>query len=77
MKSSYPKGLYPENRPQWKDAPKWAKWLALDDCGQWRWYEKKPLIIWNSFYGHWENAGKGPMDCAVRESRKSRELNSK
>jgi hypothetical protein len=27
----YPKGLYPENRPQWKDAPKWAKWLALND----------------------------------------------
>jgi hypothetical protein len=26
-------------KPQWKDAPEWAKWLAMDKNGQWYWYE--------------------------------------
>jgi hypothetical protein len=42
----YPKGLWPENRPQWKDAPKWAKWLALDDDGIWYWFDRLPEISW-------------------------------
>ena len=29
-------------KPDWKDAPKWAKWLAQDYSGQWCWFEKKP-----------------------------------
>lgn len=30
-------------KPDWKDAPEWAQWLAMDKNGQWYWYELKPL----------------------------------
>ena len=30
------------NKPNWKDAPEWAKWLARDKDGKWFWYETKP-----------------------------------
>lgn len=29
-------------KPDWKDAPEWANWLAMDDGGEWWWYELKP-----------------------------------
>ena len=29
-------------KPDWKDAPEWAKWIAKDLSGQWWWYENKP-----------------------------------
>lgn len=25
------------NKPDWKDAPEWANWLAQDGEGQWIW----------------------------------------
>ena len=31
-------------RPDWKDAPDWAKWFAMDENGAWSWYEEKPCI---------------------------------
>jgi hypothetical protein len=39
-------------KPDWKDAPEWALWLAMDKTGTWYWYEKKPeptgiLRDWN------------------------------
>lgn len=30
------------NKPDWKDAPKWAKWLAQDAPGEWYWHEEIP-----------------------------------
>lgn len=30
------------SKPDWKDAPEWAKWLAYDVY--WMWFEEKPLI---------------------------------
>ena len=30
------------NKPDWKDAPEFAKWLAMDENGDWAWYEDKP-----------------------------------
>lgn len=30
-------------KPSWKDAPKWAKWLAMDADGFWWWYEEEPV----------------------------------
>ena len=30
------------NKPDWKDAPAWAQWLACDYDGNWYWYEEKP-----------------------------------
>lgn len=29
-------------KPDWKDAPEWANWLALDDDGDWVWHESRP-----------------------------------
>ena len=29
-------------KPNWKDAPKWAQWLAQDANGLWWWYENEP-----------------------------------
>ena len=30
-------------KPDWKDAPQWAQWLAQDWDGTWAWFEKKPI----------------------------------
>jgi hypothetical protein len=30
------------NKPDWKDAPEWANWLAQDKDGTWYWYEQEP-----------------------------------
>lgn len=29
-------------KPDWKDAPEYANWLAQDQDGSWWWYEKLP-----------------------------------
>lgn len=29
-------------KPDWKDAPEWANWLAMDKDGAWYWYEEMP-----------------------------------
>lgn len=67
----YPKGLLVKNRPQWKDAPKWAKWLALDDNGRWFWYSQMPECFWllPGGRGKEEYAGEGPKHFGVREGR--------
>lgn len=43
------------NKPSWDDAPKWAKYLAMDADGFWCWYENEPFptidknnLAWNS-----------------------------
>lgn len=32
-------------KPDWKDAPEWAQWLAMDGGGRWYWYEMRPTFI--------------------------------
>ena len=32
-------------KPDWKDAPEWANWLARDMSGRWFWWERKPDFI--------------------------------
>jgi len=32
-------------KPDWKDAPEWAQWLACDEDGNWYWYEEKPDCV--------------------------------
>lgn len=32
------------NRPDWKDAPDWAMFLAQDKDGEWCWWNLKPVI---------------------------------
>lgn len=29
-------------KPDWKDAPDWANYLAQDDNGSWSWFEHEP-----------------------------------
>jgi len=36
-------------KPDWKDAPEWAKWLSYNTT-DWFWSENKP--VWN--YDKWE-----------------------
>lgn len=45
-------------KPDWKDAPAWANWLAMDDDGWWYWYEIQPK--WNRF-GVWDIRGAGQV----------------
>ena len=37
------------NKPQWKDAPEWAEWLAMDDDLKWFWFEVEPFVE----HGRW------------------------
>ncbi|MBP3934132.1 MAG: hypothetical protein J6D44_09725 [Pseudomonas sp.] len=37
------------NKPDWKDAPEWAEYLAKDKNGEWFWHEGRPnrdAVIW-------------------------------
>lgn len=48
-------------KPDWKDAPSWANWLARDKDGNWFWYESTPEVIaqiWHSRYGRVEVAAR-------------------
>lgn len=29
-------------KPDWKDAPEWARYLAMTETGAWFWFENKP-----------------------------------
>ncbi len=44
-------------KPDWKDAPEWANWLAMDGDGVWFWYELEP--VWSPSYGVWKCKGWG------------------
>ena len=55
-------------KPDWKDAPEWANYLAGDSDGQWAWFENKPHAEYNyqSEGGYWANANGGRViygDC--------------
>ena len=48
------------NKPNWRHAPAWARYLAMDDNGTWYWYEKKPRFNghnWVSESGQYFRAG--------------------
>ncbi len=49
-------------KPDWKDAPEWANWMAMDCDGEWYWYADVPLA--GCFYwmggGKFIHAGDGP-----------------
>jgi len=51
-------------KPEWKDAPPWAKWLAMDNNGDWWWYENEPVK--NPTDNEWWNAipGEGEVEMA-------------
>lgn len=31
-------------KPNWENAPEWAKWLAMDSRGDWWWYAEEPQV---------------------------------
>lgn len=51
------------SKPQWKDAPDWAMYLARDEDGTWGWYEEKPLP--DNLLGAWEAESKRWLDVPV------------
>lgn len=41
------------NKPDWKDAPEWANWLAQDKDGEWCWWNIAPIktaSLWTQGY---------------------------
>ena len=40
-------------KPDWKDAPEWANWIALDSDLCWCWHEQKPVLVG----GDWVSGG--------------------
>jgi len=43
------------NKPDWNDAPEWAKYLAMDGDSVWVWYGSEPR--WNPDRDKWESRG--------------------
>ena len=33
------------SKPDWKDAPEWAQWIACDNSGQWWWFSARPIAL--------------------------------
>lgn len=53
-------------KPSWKDAPKWANWLApKSNLAEWIWFENQP--IWSM--GLWEWQSDGKRELASRDHR--------
>ncbi|GGU79506.1 hypothetical protein GCM10009504_40510 [Pseudomonas laurentiana] len=41
------------SKPDWKDAPQWAEWLARDSFGEWYWFQAFPdcrQVLWLADY---------------------------
>lgn len=49
------------NKPNWNNAPKWAKWLSQNKDARWWWHQYKPK--WNEGCGWWQ--GRGRQEEAV------------
>lgn len=37
-------------KPSWNDAPEWAQWLAMDEDGEWFWFESEPQLEGGSWF---------------------------
>ena len=38
-------------KPDWKDAPEWAMWLAVDEDGEIWWFKNEPALkdgVWSA-----------------------------
>lgn len=54
------------NKPAWKDAPEWAKYLAMDADGTWWWYESAPKT--NIAYLKWWSYSAGKCEQAENQN---------
>lgn len=64
-------------KPEWKDAPEWAQWLAMDRDGSWYWFELRPYnatCTWQPGVGRLSTAGDQPpcRDLDWRETLEER-----
>ena len=53
-------------KPDWKYAPEWANWLAMDADQEWFWFENKPVFesgIWRRDGGRCTDAGWYTEEC--------------
>jgi hypothetical protein len=44
-------------KPDWKDAPEWAQYVAMDSNRVWYWFEKEPAMkrfFWELNDGDWQ-----------------------
>ena len=46
-------------KPDWRFAPSWANWLAMDDDGAWGWHSEKP---WWGKDEEWYSEGRYKFD---------------
>lgn len=63
-------------KPDWKNAPEWANYLAMDSDGDWLWYKHEPI----KKVSYWVVA-KGPCAYAGtsqywRETKEARPISS-
>jgi hypothetical protein len=57
-------------KPDWRTAPSWANYLAMDENGELWWYEKEPGISeesWVVNYGRVEKAGYSAWRDSLQE----------
>lgn len=49
-------------KPEWRHAPQWANYVAMDGNGEWFWFENEPKVadegedIWRPNHGRNEKA---------------------
>jgi len=48
-------------KPNWKDAPEWARYLAQNKNGTWCWYENEPYRDFDM----WKNIGGKCTQCTA------------
>lgn len=51
------------DKPNWRDAPSWARWLAQDESGVWSWFEHEPEPIYSGMM--WDSS-RGSIAVAHR-----------
>ena len=58
-------------KPDWKDAPEWARWLTMDIDGTWVWWELEPYYTEGEWLRgcRWKSAAK---IYSARDSKESR-----
>lgn len=58
------------SKPDWKDAPEWAQWVARDESGRWYWYQDEPV---KELY-FWVEGPNGGKVQAIKEDDWTRSL---
>ena len=51
------------SKPDWEEAPEWATAMAMDEDGEWWWYQFEPTKGRTS----WGNGGRSRMASAVQK----------